>query len=56
MQQEALEKAEKEKEEYTAKQQRRLTLGATGRGSTLMTGGSGLGSTAPVGRKTLLRS
>jgi hypothetical protein len=55
-QRQALAEAQAKKEEYEAKQQRRLTLGATGRGSTLMTGGTGLGSTAPVGRKTLLGS
>ena len=54
LQEEALRKSEREKEEFEAKKQRRLALGAAGRQSTILTGGSGLGSTAPVGRKTLL--
>jgi hypothetical protein len=54
IQEEALAKSQAEKEEYEAKKQRRLALGASGRQSTILTGGAGLGSTAPVGRKTLL--
>lgn len=54
--QEAQAKSDKEKAEFEAKKARRLALGASGRQSTILTGGAGLGSTAPVGRKTLLGS